>query len=298
MRRISFVLAAVLAIPFAARAAAPGAPAGNATLVTFAADPLSDSRIRLEGAFAGRVAWRDDAPAFPGDAPGSLSARYRDDWPFARVGWPLAEPLDEETPFTAAAAFVIEPEGFWADPNGFFEISFGLYSSEATGAQRVWYGPDADTFELLEFDYFPNVSPLFGGPYLSPALFGAANEDDPAFPFAGAYANAAFYFGPPVELPQGEPLLALIEHRPGQDAAVVSVSRILEDGSLVPVSGAVAVLPLDALTLRRYAFDTLGLTFWSSGAEAPAIDVTVRYHLLAVRPGLVAPRSLGEVAGD
>lgn len=295
MHRIPLALVVLLAFPLAVPAAVP---AGPATVVPLDHDPLLDSDVRLEGAYADRTSWRDDAPVFAGDSPGSFVARYRDDLPFARVGWPLATPVDQDTPFTAAVAFVIESEGYWADPNGFFEVSFGLYNSETTGEERVTFGREADAFELLEFDYFPNVSPIFGGPYFAPALFGSRNEDDPSFPFAGAFANATFFFGPPVELPLDVPLLATIEHRPDQDAVVLSVSRILDDGSLLPVSGAVAVLPLEALSLRSYGFDTIGLTLWSGGSESATIDVTVDYHLLAVRPGLLAPRTIGEVAGD
>ena len=84
-----------------------------------------------------------------------------------------------------------------ADPNGFFQISWGLWSSTTTGLERTGNPASfaGDTFELLEFDYFPNASPFFGGPFLSPTAFGVANPDAPGFEGQGSFANAAFSFG-------------------------------------------------------------------------------------------------------
>ncbi|NIS30840.1 MAG: hypothetical protein GWN07_11050, partial [Actinobacteria bacterium] len=65
----------------------------------------------------------------------------------------------------------------------------------------------------------PNVSDFFGGPFLSPTAFGV----EP--PSSDAFANAAFSFGVEVALPLGEPLLAVLEHRPDVDAMTTTVYR-------------------------------------------------------------------------
>lgn len=296
--RRSLVVSSALVVLAASLVPAAGAvqPAeqGGALVVPFDADPLVQPATLVEGAAFERCTFVDTPPAFPGDTPGALRARYLATAADARVGWRLDAPLTQDDPFSAAAVFVLRSEGFVADPDGFAQISWGLWNTATTGFNRSAFGPDADSFELLEFDYFPNVSPSFGGPYVSPTLFGAADADNPSFPDAGAYANAAFFFGPPVALPLDEPLLVLLEHRPDDGVVVFTVQRITDGGALLPVPGAQAILDIGALSLPRYAFDAAGLTMYRDpfSGPSPSIDVQVDYHLLVVRRGLIATPDL------
>lgn len=290
------VLAALVAAGGAAtaqeRAVRPATSVPGTLIVDFSADPLQSPEARFEGDAFERVTWEASAPRFPGDAPGHVTALYRSNRPAGRVGWPLPRELGQDDTFTAAAVIELDPDHFRADPMGFFQISWGLWNAAATGLDRSG-GPeaDADSYQLVEWDYFPNVSPFFGGPFLSPGVFGVKLPGDP-----DAFANFSFA-SVETTLPLGVPLLTAMEHRAGQDAVVVSVHEIRDDGSLMPVDGAVAVVPLGWLVEPEYALDRAGLTLWRNGFEEPGgepqLDAKVDFHLLAVREGrIVSPEEL------
>jgi len=255
----------------------------------FGRDPLDRRDLVVAGAGLERVEYEASAPAWPGDRPGSLRARYDSSAPAGLLGFELARDLDASAPFTAAAVIVIRPDGFAADPNGFFQISWGLWNRHTTGLNRTGdlTGFATDTFDLLEFDYFPNVSPFFGGPFVSPSILGAANPDSPNFFSQGAFANAGFALGLELALPLGEPLLIVMEHKPGIDSVVVGVHRIVRPRRTIPVPGAVTVIPLDGLSLRDYEFDSVGLTLWTDGfgGSEPAVLADVDLHGLIVKRG-------------
>lgn len=252
-------------------------------------DPTTQSDTVLTGEVHDRVEWAFDPPAFPGDRPGSLTALYDSRLPSGLLGIPLPATLDQDQPFTAAAIFVVEP-GLIADPNAFFQISWGLWNRSTTGLNRTGSFADfaGDTFELLEFAYFPNVSPFFGGPFLTPSVFGVANTDDPSFPFLGSFVNLAFS-SVQMELPAGVPLLAVLEHRPVDDVLVTSVYRVINGNKLLPVDGGVTVTPLSHLTAREYELDTLGLTLWNDGfsGEPPSLVARLTFHGLVMVPQLL-----------
>jgi len=273
-----------------ARAQETAAAVLNGTGLWLGSDPRDRADILMEGEALARLSWQADKPAFPGDRPGSLTALYDGRLAPGRFGVPLPEVWDQDDTFTAAAVFVIEPEGFRADPNGFFAISWGLWNADETGLNRTGDFSDfaADTFDLLEFAWFPNVSDFFGGPFLSPALFGEAFEASPLFPFLGGFANFAFG-SEAATLPLGEPLLAVLEHRPQADAVVVSVHRVINGGTVLPVPGATSVIDLTTLPARAYSFDALGLTLWQDGfsSEPSSLHARVTFHRLAAVPGRV-----------
>ena len=238
--------------------------AANETPVVFAeffeTDPLSAAGTVVAGEALTRLSWQPDAPAFPGDVPGSLQAVYDSRLAAGWFGWLLPRAFDANDTFSAAAAFVIRSEGYAADPDGFFQISWGLWNSTVTGLNRTgsFQNFATDTYELIEFDYFPNVSPFFGGPFISPSIFGAEVGQD-------GFANFTTVFDLDVALPLDVPLLVVIEHRPGLDALVLGVHRIVDSAHVLPLNGAVGVAPLDGLSLREYDVDTIGLTLWHDG---------------------------------
>jgi hypothetical protein len=232
-------------------------------------DPLQASGTVVAGQALARLSWQSDGPAFPGDVPGSLSAVYNASLPAGWFGWSLPGTFDAEATFSAAAAFVIRSDGF---------------SAEATGLDRTgsFQNFAADTFELIEFDYYPNVSPFFGGPFLAPSVFGAEVDGD-------AFANFTSLFDLDVALPLDTPLLAVLEHRPDLDVVVLGVHRIVDSGRVVPLDGAVGGAPLAFLSLREYDLDTIGLTLWkdSFGGPTPALVATLDFHAMTVVSGLV-----------
>lgn len=265
----------------------------------FLTDPATSFDAVIAGEPAGRLTWQPDDPAFPGDVPGSLTALYDSSLPTLLFGLALQDTLDESRTFTAGAVLVIEPEGFVADPSGFAQISWGLWNSIATGLDRTGtLETTADCYELVEFDWFPNQT-AFGGPFISPAVFGVA---DP--PGGDAFGNFSTLFDLEATLPLGVPLLVVIEHRPGPDAAVAQVYRIVGEQEVTPVDGAVALAPLDGLAPRQYELDAVGLTLWKDGFDglfgpSPAVRASVVYHAVVLVEGLVGrPEDLLNVPGE
>jgi hypothetical protein len=267
----------------------------------FETDPLADPSTIVTGGALERTVWNDDEPAFEGDPAGSLSATYDARQDAGLFGFLLPEALTEASTFTAAAAFVIHSEDYASDPNGFFQISWGLWNTTTTGLNRTGDPTTvADTFELIEFDYFPNVSPIFGGPFVGPGVFGRADPENPSFEFGGAFANFSGLFDLEVSLPLDVPLLAVLEHRPGLDAMPVQVYRIASSDGLLPVQGAVGTVALAFLGLRDYDVDAVGLTLWHDGfgGEAPSVLATLTYHALIVVPGIARPEDLLHAATE
>lgn len=251
----------------------------------FESDPLAAPDAVVAGDSLARLSWADDAPLYPGDRPGSLSALYDSSAPAGLFGFPLGQSLGQDDAFALAVVFVIDSEGFEADPNGFFQISWGAWNSSTTGLNRTGDFNDfaSDTFELIEFDYFPNVSPFFGGPFLAPSLFGRPVGDPP-----DGFANFTSLFGLEVSLPKDVPLLAVLEHRPDDEVLVLQVYRVVGEQGLQPINGAVGFAPLEFLSLPLYEVDTLGLTLWNDGfgGPAPAVLATVEFHALVAIRGL------------
>ena len=249
----------------------------------FVTDPRLDPDSVETGAALERLEWQSDDPVFPGDPPGSLTALYDAGLGAGVFGFALPASFSVDDTFTAAAAFVIDSEGFTADPNGFFQISWGLWNSTTTGLDRTGSFANfaADTFELIEFDWFPNISPFFGGPFLSPTAFGVEVDGD-------AFNNFSSLFGLQVDLPFDVPLLAILEHRPDVNALVLSVYHIVDSDRVVPLNAAVGVAPLDFLATRDYDVDTIGLTLWNDGfgGATPAVVATLDFHALTAVSGL------------
>lgn len=283
--------AARAAIGFAAAAAASAwlaaAPAAAGGVVEdFSSDPFADRgdgrpAFEIRGP-AQAFAWEPGTPAaFEGDAPGSLLARYDSLEPTARALVPLSRALRAQDDFEVSAIFVIRPEGFFADPLGFAQIAFGLMNRQTTGEDRTGDPADfrADTFDTLEFDYFPNVSPFFGGPFTGAAAFGAPAGDD-------AFANFAFV-SVPLALPLGEPLEARLRHRAAEGGVEVSVARVLPDGSRAALLDPPAVLRTGALS-PGFALDALGVFAYHDGfnefsGSGRSLRADVEVHRLAAQ---------------
>ena len=255
----------------------------------FATDPLADPTLVLAGDALDRVSWQLDPPAFAGDAPGSLRARYDSSLPPGLLGFRLPRALDEDDTFLAGALFEIDSDGFQV---GLFQISFGLWNTETTGLLRTGTPvASADTFELFELNWFPSEE--FGGPFLAPVLFGEQVSHD-------AFANFTTVFDLSVELPRDRPLLALVENRPGADVVTLQVWEVRGPDELAPLTRGVAAAPLGFLTRREYAFDAIGLTLWQDGflGSNPPLLADVSFHGLFVETTLVRPETLLGAAQD
>jgi hypothetical protein len=254
--------------------------------VVFDHDPLRAASGSIsEGSVDERLRWERDAPRFRGDAPGSLRALYRSDLPPARLGWPTATPLTERDAFTLWTIVTIESEGFAADPFGFHQISWGLWNAGTTGLQRTGTPTQsaADTFDLLEWDYFPNISPFFGGPFVSPTALGAANRRDPLFELFGAFTNASFG-SVEYALPLDQPLLVSLQHDPTTQQLRTQIWLVDGDGSLQLAADATAHAAIDALPLAQFDLTRFGLTLWQDGftGPTPSVQAIVRFEAIGL----------------
>jgi hypothetical protein len=128
---------------------------------TFADDPVTGARLQLHDGDGSRFAYQA--------ADHSLLARYNTARPTARLIRPLCRPLTQSDSFEITVTFRIRSAGFIADTRRNAQIAFGLMNSITTGTDRVYGLNNGGTFDLMSFDYYPNIT-LFGGPSLGPTF--------------------------------------------------------------------------------------------------------------------------------
>ena len=294
MNRSVLPLAPVLLAAWAAALPSPSAAAGPTLVERLTSDPQADPSAVVEGDAAARLQYlAGEAPRFPGDRPGTLRVLYDTTLPAARLSWPLGTVLSAADPFEFGAVLTIRSDGFFADPAGFSQIAFGLWNGHTTGLDRTGFPSDA--YDLVEFDYFPNVGE-FGGPFLSPTVFGGNVGDNAFFNFTFASAEIA--------LPLDVPLLCHGVYDPETRRLTVSVARHTTGTTFAPIPG--ASVTLDASTLDPgFLLDSLGLAGYDEGFAS--LHAVVDYDLLfagpipaplrlargarAPRPAAAAPRS-------
>jgi hypothetical protein len=127
-------------------------------------DPVANGRATISG----------DADRFTYNAAdgGSVLSSYDTGLSTSKMSWDLGATLTQETDFSFDVEFLIRSENFFADPNAFAQIAFGLVNSSTTGNDRVGgtFDDAQAAFDVVAFDYFPNVSNDFGGPSLAPTV--------------------------------------------------------------------------------------------------------------------------------
>jgi hypothetical protein len=139
------------------------------------------------------------APADPrftfNSADGTLTAHYNTSLPTDKLVFPFpaGRSFTAADSFNVATRFKINSANFSADPFGFAQIALGLLNTTTTGNDRsggighdfsatpVNYGTSGNTYDLVAFDYFPNVSPTFASPTLSPTIISSKTGTEPAF---------------------------------------------------------------------------------------------------------------------
>ena len=205
-------------------------------------------------------------PRFSGDRRGSLRVLYDTTRPTGRVGAPIGAVLSLDEDFRFGAVLTIRSAGFAADPNGFSQIAFGLWNSHTTGLGRTTFPSDA--FDLVEFDWFANVTD-FGGPFLSPSIFGG-----PAG--ANAFDNFAFTSSE-TALPFDVPLLCEGVYDAAARRLTVTVSRHVRGPRFDPVPGAETTVDLSTID-PGFLVDTFGIGAYGEGW--PSLHAEVDFDLL------------------
>ena len=205
---------------------------------TFNASPFvgDGGSFTLNGPGVAQFTHLSNAPAFTGDPAGSLEVGYDTLEPATRLTAPLGMAVTETDTFSFGAVLTIRSVGFYADPNGFAQIAFGLINSTTTGLDRTGdvLDFDNDTFDMLEFNYFPNASPFFGGPFVSPATLGTQVG-------TSAFNNVAFS-SLELTLPLDTPLRVEFTYDGGISILTGTIDSIAPDGTLMPLA---ATVPLD-----------------------------------------------------
>ncbi len=238
----------------------------------FGVNPLSGRNWNPffgEGEVAARFTYiAAEPPHFPGDRRGSLRVLYDTTVPTARISTPIRDVLSANEDFGFGAILTIRSSGFAASPDGFSQIAFGLWNARTTGLGRTAF--PSDSYDLLEFDYFANVTE-FGGPFLSPTVLGGNSGDN-------AFNNIAFQ-SVELSLPLDEPLLCEFRHDAATRRLALRVSRHLRGGRFTPIPGAEATVDLSRLS-PGFLVDVAGIAGYFEGF--PSLHAEVDYDLLYV----------------
>ena len=261
--------------PAFADTTAPAAPppAPGATVVRFDRDPLGGGHdgFLAEGETDARFTWVDDTPSrFATDARGSLRVLYDTTLPTGRIATPIDAVLGAGDDFSFGAVMTLRSEGFLADPNGFSQVAFGLWNGHTTGMGRTLF--PSDSFDLIEFDWFANVTE-FGGPFLSPSVFGGNVGGNAFFNFGFASTQAG--------LPLDTPLLCHAVHRAADRTLTVTVYRHASGMLFTEVPGARVIVDLAGIN-PGFLVDALGIAAYGEGW--PSLRATVDYDLLYTGP--------------
>ena len=282
MMRARVVTRALVTAALGAVLAAWGAvsPARAQLVERFGSDPLERSGGIVffpEGDVAARFEYVMNAPRFPTDRPGALRVLYDTTLPTGRIATPIGRTLASGDDFEFGAILTIRSEGLFADPNGFSQIAFGLWNAHTTGMNRTGFPSDA--FDLVGFDYFPNVG-QFGGPFLSPGVFGGNVANNAFFNFAFASAEVA--------LPTDVPLLCQFHCIPAQHRMNLRVSRYRDGVTFERIPGAMVSVDLSRLD-PGFLVNVAGIAGYFEGYAS--IRASVDYDLLYLG-SLPAPLSV------
>ncbi len=249
----------------------------------FANDPIAAGRASVTSGDAGRFSSTADA----------LTASYDTLLPTAKLAWPLGTTLNSTTSFHLRVQATLVGDGFSADPNRFAQIAFGLVNSGTTGDDRAG-GHGGDAFDAVTVDYFPNISPIFGGPSLGPTVIatdtGASFFSSIQFPFnqEGALDD---------ELPL--PLDTKLEYQLDYDADPGLLTlRVWADGAALPINAnqpdfdpggfdgdaTTIQLPLDPGT--TFSVDQFAILLWQDtflpAGAAPSVRADWRFSEIMV----------------
>jgi hypothetical protein len=254
--------------------AAALAPLHAQMVERFDADPLTGQSRNLfvvEGDVASRFTFLAGEPShFPGDHDGTFRVVYDTLLPTARLSTPLGQVLSLDADFDFGAILTIRSDGYFADPNGFSQIAFGLWNAARTGLLRTSF--PSDSFDLVEIDYFPNVT-SFGGPFLSPTVFGGNVADNAFFNFSFGSTG--------VTLPLDTPLLVEAHYDAALRRLDVTVSRHARALAFETIEGAGVSVDLSRID-PTFHVNVAGIAGYFEGYSS--IHAVVDYDLLFTGP--------------
>ncbi len=222
--------------------------------------------------------WNVTAPAYVGDVSGELDVHLNSSLPTVRFQRPLGVTLTDTNSFTLSTVFSFTVSS--APDDQVMQIAFGLVNSSTTGGDCTGsatnYTSD-NVFSTVEFEYFPNVSTLYGGPSLIPTVFGA---QEPGY---DAFGNSAAIYGPPTNLgdhtngvtalPQSVTLQAILAYSGATKTLTITMNQVNPDGSLTWLDTEVPSLNLVANgydTNFPFVVDSLAIMAYNDGFTDPS----------------------------
>lgn len=290
--------AAVMTMLLVVALSAGKASAATLLLEDFADDPVAGGRATIGGS-ASRFTF----------APGNVTAHYDSFASTAKLSFPLHKTLTEADDFSFEVDFRILNAGYSANTNVGAQLAFGLTNSLTTGNDRAG-GTTQDAFDVVTFDYFPNVSPQFGGPSLGPSVVQSNNG-------SGFFSRISFPFGPESDLDADEGELAL-----PHDSLLRASFNYLAATRMLTISVSESGVPLDinllglalltggfdgdTTTIQNqlapsavFAVDQFSLTLWQETFGFSLVDADVVFERIVVvdasvpEPSTLAIATLG-----
>jgi hypothetical protein len=238
-----------------------------------------------------QIIWNASAPpAWAGDSVGELDVHLDSSLPTVRFQRLLGVTLTDTNSFTLSTVFSFNVINAPGDQQ--MQIAFGLVNSALTGGDRTgsptnFYSDN--TFHTVEFDYFPNVSALFGGPTLTPTVFGAQVSSN-----ADAFSNIASIFGSDSDLgdningitalPQNVTLRADLVYNGATKTITLTMSQVNSNGTLTVLD---TELPSLTLTSSFYnvdfpfQVDSLAILAYQDGfttTDEPSLVADLRFQ--------------------
>ncbi|MCH8923546.1 MAG: hypothetical protein IIA67_10420 [Planctomycetes bacterium] len=280
---------------------------------TCLAETILDERFVDNPFVAGRASVDGDAGRFA-HRPSALLAHYDTALATTKLSWPLGQSFSQSTDFSYSFEFTLRGDTLAASPDAFAQLSFGLTNSITTGNDRVG-GNGGDAFDVVTVDYFPNVSPVFGGPSLGPSLIetnrGGNFFDHLQFPFG---AESQLDDEGELPLPTDVRLTAHVTYA-AQDKRLTL--QMLGPGGLLPINeiggrfgevggedGDVTTIELFMPQAVRFSVDSASILLWQD-TFAPPGESTVRadldFHAIRVFDEIVLPswgRPPSDLTGD
>lgn len=207
--------------------------------------------------------------------------------PASKLDLSIGSVLDSATAFRLSVDFSFSVIS--APEDQYMQMGFGLSHSALTGSTRIGPGM-VDSFNTVEFNYFPNVA-FWGGPTLSPSVFGGYTDE-------GGFGNYSSLFGSDsdlgdntggqiTELPQDLLLRGILEYD-GAGALTLRVGTVGSGGVFTEFLTGLPVLNLTSGGAfdtydpeNGFLLDSISLFSYHDGytiEESPSLDAVVRYH--------------------
>jgi hypothetical protein len=193
--------------------------------------------------------------------------------PTARLQRRLGVTLTDTNSFTLSTVFSFNVISAPGDQE--MQMAFGLVNSSTTGGDCTGSPTNFtsdNVFSAVEFEYFPNVLTLYGGPSLIPTVFGAQE------PGGDAFANSAAIYGYPTilgdhtngvtALPQNVTLQAILAYDGATKTLFLTMNQVNANGSVTFLD--MEVPPLDLVangydTNFPFVVDSLAIMAYNDG---------------------------------